>query len=99
MITTRNHRLTTLAVIVYMVIGLMITSSLTSCTDASVSRFTSLGDSHRIELINCDGSVTHSWISTGKVQSSTHSDGYFFMDSETNTLVEISGNVIITRIQ
>lgn len=68
----------------------------TGCTDSKVAQFKSLGDPHKIELVNCDGTVTHSWISTGRVQSAQHSDGYYFNDAATGKLVEVSGNVIIT---
>lgn len=70
--------------------------ALTSCTDSEMARFGALGDSAKIELVNCDGTVTRSWTSTGKVHSSQHSDGYYFKDAATGSLVEVSGNVIIT---
>ncbi len=98
MTSTKSHRTSTLAVLAYMLIGLLIASSLTSCTDASVSRITSLGDAHTISMVNCDGSITHTFTSTGKVASSTHSDGYYFTDAATGSLTEVSGNVIITRV-
>ncbi len=34
--------------------------------------------------------------STGKVESSDSSDGYFFVDAKDNKLKEVSGNCIIT---
>ena len=86
------------ALIAYTIIGLLFASSLTSCTDASISRVASLGDKHNISMVNCDGSITHTWVSTGKVESSKHSDGYYFTDAATGSLIEVSGNVIITRI-
>lgn len=98
MTTTKANRTSTIAAFAYLLIGLLIASSLTSCTDASVARVVSLGDKHTISMVNCDGSITHTWTSTGKVQSSTHSDGYYFTDEATGSLVEVSGNVIITRV-
>ena len=71
---------------------------LNSCTDASKAKFGGLGDEFKISLVNCDGSITHSWTSTGKIQSEKESDGYYFMDKKTKKLVEVSGSVIITKI-
>jgi hypothetical protein len=96
MTTTKANRTSTFAVLAYLLIGLLIASSLTSCTDASMARVVSLGDT--ISMVNCDGSITHTWTSTGKVQSSTHSDGYYFTDAATGFRLYVSGNVIITRV-
>lgn len=49
-------------------------------------------------MVNLDGTVNHSWISTGKVSTEGGSDGYYFMDRETKQLVRISGNIIITPL-
>ncbi len=67
-----------------------------SCSDATWERETRFGGSYKIQLVNCDGSVTHEWVSTGAVNNSKDSDGYFFKDKATGTLVEVSGNIIIT---
>lgn len=72
--------------------------SLASCTDATQAKIGGLGDEFKIEVLNCDGSVTHSWVSSGKVQSEANSDGYYFMDKHTNKLIEVSGNIIITKL-
>ena len=72
--------------------------SLTSCTDAQQAKIGGLGDEFKVQLVNCDGSITHEWTSTGKVSNSANSDGYYFNDKKTGTLIEISGNVIITRL-
>lgn len=82
----------------YFIAVLFAATAFTSCTDSSLAKFGALGDSAKIELVNCDGTVTHSWNSTGKVHSSSHSDGYYFKDAETGNLVEVSGNVIITIV-
>lgn len=71
-------------------------SLLTACTDAKTQRIWSRGTQFQIELINCDGSVSHSWVSTGKVESSDTSDGYYFEDAATGSLIEVSGTVIIS---
>jgi hypothetical protein len=73
--------------------------SLNSCTDAQKAKIGAFGDTFKVELINCDGTITYHWISTGKVSNSESSDGYYFNDSKTGTLIEVSGNVIITRLK
>ena len=50
-------------------------------------------------MLNCDGTVTKSWVSTGKVRSERDSDGYYFMDKETGLLIEISGSIIISQLE
>lgn len=71
---------------------------LASCTDATQAKFGAYGDQFEISIVNCDGSVTNKWTSTGKVGNNSKSDGYYFNDSKTGTLIEVSGNVIVKRI-
>lgn len=68
-----------------------------SCTDSSLAKIGGYGDSFSIELVNCDGTITHKWISTGKVNSESGSDGYYFMDASSGKLIEVSGTLIITK--
>jgi hypothetical protein len=77
---------------------LILSITLFSCTDASQAKLGSYNDQFKIEVMNCDGSITHSWISTGKVSSEENSDGYYFLDTKTGELIVVSGNVIITRL-
>jgi len=70
----------------------------TSCTDGTRAKISGYGDNFKVELVNCDGTITHSWISSGKVSSEANSDGYFFMEKDTNLLVEVTGTLIITHI-
>jgi len=79
---------------VFLLVILMIT--LISCRDSTVAQYAALGEDSKIELVNADGSVTHSWISSGKVKTEESSDGYYFMDRATEKLVRVTGNVIIT---
>jgi hypothetical protein len=72
--------------------------ALTSCTDSNKAKLTGYGSEHKVEVINCDGSITHRWISSGKVQSESNSDGYYFNDKETGNLIEVTGNIIITQL-
>ena len=73
----------------------LITLSFISCTDATISSFKAYGDEHTVELYS-GGKKVREWISTGKVISESSSDGYKFMDSKTNKLVRVSGDVVIT---
>jgi len=74
----------------------IIAISLTSCRNSTIAQYSSLGDDCKVELVNCDGSITHTWYSSGKVSTETNSDGYYFQDRTTNKLVRISGNLIIS---
>ena len=69
-----------------------------SCSDAQKAKILGRGSEFRIEMLNCDGTVARSWISTGKVQSGQNSEGYYFMDKATGLLVEVTGSIIITQI-
>ena len=69
-----------------------------SCSDAHKAKRLGRGSEFRIEMLDCDGAVARSWISTGKVRSEQNSDGYYFMDKATGLLVEVTGSIIITQI-
>ncbi len=79
---------------VFLLVILMIT--LVSCRDSTMAQYAALGEDSKIELVNADGSVTHTWISSGKVKTEESSDGYYFMDRVTGKLVRVTGNLIIT---
>ncbi len=79
---------------VFLLVILMI--ALVSCDNSTKAQYGAVGEDSKIELVNADGSVTHSWISSGKVRTEEGSDGYYFMDKTTEKLVRITGNVIIT---
>jgi len=81
------------------IIALIIATGLTtSCTDATRSKIGGFGDEFKVEMLGCDGDVVRTWISTGKVRSEQHSDGYYFKDKETGKLVEVTGHLIITKL-
>ena len=69
-----------------------------SCTDAKKAKFGGFGSKFQIEMLNCDGTVARTWISSGKVSSEKSSDGYYFMEEGTNKLIEVTGRLIITKI-
>ena len=52
-----------------------------------------------MDLVNCDGTITHSWISSGKVISEANSDGYFFEEKSTGILIEVTGTLVITKLK
>jgi hypothetical protein len=81
-----------------LLLGAILSFSVLSCTDAQQAKIGALGDKFKVEIVNCDGTITHSWTSTGAVSNSESSDGYYFNDAKSGTLIEVSGNVIITRL-
>lgn len=88
----RNVRLSTMAALF-----IAIVMSSTSCTDATRAKIGGYGDEFKVEMINCDGTVARTWISSGKVQSEKNSDGYYFNDKETGKLIEVTGRLVITK--
>ena len=70
---------------------------ISACTDAERAKLGGYGDEFKVEMVNCDGTVTRSWISSGKVQSEQNSDGYYFNDKKTGKLIEVTGRLIITK--
>ncbi len=65
------------------------------CTDATMGKFTSLGDSATVKCWS-GGTLIFDGKSSGKVQSESSSDGYFFKDVKDNKFKEVSGNCVIT---
>lgn len=76
---------------------LLVASLFASCTDAEQSKVFGLGNKFKIEVLS-GGQIVRTYTSTGKVITEKNSDGYYFTDSATGKLVEISGEVIITQI-
>ena len=76
---------------------LVVVVMFTSCTDATRAKFGGYGDEFKVEMINCDGSVSREWVSSGKVLSEASSDGYYFNDKETGKLIEVTGRLVITK--
>ena len=69
-----------------------------SCSDAQKARREGRGSEFRIEMLNCDGAVARSWISTKKVRHLKNRGGFFFKDKATGLRVEVKGSIIITQI-
>lgn len=71
---------------------------LTGCTDATRSKLMGYGSQFRVTLYACDGGVIKQWTSSGKVKSEETSDGYYFMDQASGRLIEVTGTLIIERL-
>ena len=67
------------------------------CTDARWDKLTSFGQARAIECYS-GGKLIYSGKSTGKINSEEASDGYFFRDSQTGKLMEVSGDCILTSL-
>ena len=68
---------------------------LSACTDAQRGKIFALGDSASVECWS-GGQLIYKGTSSGKVQSEANSDGYYFVDAETDKTMEVSGNCVIT---
>lgn len=70
--------------------------TMTSCTDGHWdATIGALNEQHSIEMYS-GGKLVRSWTSTGKVSSEASSDGYVFRCKDTDKLVRVSGDVVIT---
>ena len=79
----------------YMLLMLVLAlTMLTGCTDATMSKFASLGSSASVKCYS-GTLLIYEGRSTGKVKSEQNSDGYAFVDQEDGRLKEVSGNCII----
>ena len=63
--------------------------------DASIGKLKALGYNANVKCYS-GGVLTYEGISTGRVQSSEQSDGYYFVDESDRKLKEVSGECIIT---
>jgi len=68
------------------------------CTDARKASFLSFGKEHKVTMYN-GGVLVREWISSGKVESMSQSDGWQFMDKATGKLVRVGGDVIIEVVE
>lgn len=78
-------------------ITLLAVTMLIGCTDAERSKLGGYGDKFKVEMYS-GGQKVREWTSSGKVISEEGSDGYYFNDSETGKLIEVSGDVVITKL-
>lgn len=66
-------------------------------TVAKRADIAALGNRHKVEMYS-GGVKVREWISTGYVENSSGSDGYFFRDEESGRRVTVSGDVVITTL-
>ena len=69
------------------------------CKDSEISQLESLGSKHKITMYGCDGKIIGQWESTGNVSNEANSDGWYFKDSKTGLLVEVTGTLLIEQEQ
>lgn len=71
--------------------------ALTGCSAASQAKLGGYGDDHQITLYS-GGEKVDCWISNGKVEAESNSDGYYFEEKSTGRLIETSGDVVIEKL-
>jgi len=67
----------------------------TGCTDAARGKLSAYCGSASVKCYS-GTKLIYDGKSTGKVKSSSSSDGYYFIDASDNKLKEVSGNCVIT---
>lgn len=77
--------------------AILIAILLSSCTDAERAKRGGYGDEFKVEMYS-GGQKIREWISSGKVMSEAQSDGYYFKDKQTGRLIEVAGDVVITKL-
>ena len=78
-----------------MAIGLLAIVMIAGCTSARWAAINAINKSHHVKHFS-GGVCVGEWDSVGIVNNEPHSDGYFFEDRKTGTLVTVSGDVEIT---
>ncbi|NML34900.1 hypothetical protein [Paraburkholderia antibiotica] len=81
-----------------LIASLIAASALQGCTDADKAQIGGFGAKFEITLYAANGSVIKQWRSNGKVQTESHSDGWYFMDAATGKLVRVSGTVVVDQL-
>ncbi len=76
------------------VIGIMAASLMAGCTDAEIGKFNSYGFKKEVTCYS-GGKMIYKGKSTGKVQSESSSDGYYFTPEGSGLSVEVSGDCTI----
>lgn len=68
---------------------------ISACSDAERSAFNALGKKHRVTMYS-GGKIVGEWVSSGKIENESNSDGYYFKDDATGKMVTVAGDVTIT---
>ena len=74
-----------------------ITFFIGSCTDSSRAQKFGYGNKYKIEVISA-GQIIRTYTSADKVEVDSKARVYYFMDSATGKLIQVSGDVIITQV-
>ena len=80
-----------------LVVLLLLAVLAVGCKESERAQFESLGSKHKITMYGCDGHVIGTWEATGNVSNEGNSDGWFFRDSKTGKLVELTGALVIEQ--
>lgn len=76
------------------VYSLIVATAFAGCSDASIAQLGALGEPGHITCYS-GGKVIYEGRSTGKIISESQTDGWFFMDDSTKSLVRVSGDCVI----
>lgn len=68
--------------------------ALMSCTDAQKAQWTTIGNAGNI-ICYSGGHIIYQGRSTGKISTEHGSDGWFFKETGTDSLVRVSGDCVI----
>jgi hypothetical protein len=74
-------------------------TAVSGCSDATKAAWGNLGEEAKIKVYS-GGKLIYEGVTTGKIENESGSDGYYFNDKcvpGSNKLVEVSGDVIISR--
>ena len=69
---------------------------LLGCSKADRASLFAIGSKHRITLYSGSTAV-RSWVSSGKIENESQSDGYYFQDDVTGKLIRVSGSIVIEQ--
>lgn len=82
--------------IITVAVGLCLASG---CSKQQFSREWNYGAKYDVTLYSATGVPIGHWITTGKIESEQHSDGWYFTDSKTGHLVIAQGTMVIDQLQ
>jgi hypothetical protein len=70
--------------------------SVLGCSRAKRSAILAINSKHRITLYS-GGQAVRTWVSSGKIENESKSDGYYFQDDKTGKLIRVSGQILIEQ--
>jgi hypothetical protein len=68
----------------------------TGCMRAEMAKISAIGSDHKV-LVYSGGNLVREFHSVGKVLTEKDSDGWYFLNKETNKLTRVSGTVIVEQ--